>query len=90
MRIDGYDRAGSDRGQEINIRKLSYRKAIEKKRIPDNFDDIVGSDQEEEKSGHESNSRRLTGPNIKELPKFNRQRAKGHTLFTFRLSSLPE
>jgi hypothetical protein len=83
MRIDGNDHPGEERGQEINIGELSYRKAAQKKRIPDNFDNVVGGKQEEEKSGHESNSCRLARADVKEMPKMVHQRARSHGSSTF-------
>src|SRR4249920_1379694 len=79
MGIDADDDAGEQCREEINIRQLSYRKATEKKRIPDNLDDVIGGEQEKQKSRHETDPPDLTGADIEKLPNFDRQRAKYHS-----------
>jgi hypothetical protein len=44
-------------------------KATEKKRVPDNLDDVIGSQQEKQKTRHQSDTRYLTGANVKEARK---------------------
>jgi hypothetical protein len=66
---DADDDAGEQRREKINIRQLSYWKATEKKRVPDNLDDVIGSQQEKQKTRYQSDTRYLTGANVKEARK---------------------
>ena len=77
----------ANRGHKINIGELSYRKAAEKKSIPDNFDNVVRSKQEKKESGHEADSCCLAGADVKEVSKINGQTAKGHGSSALSLSS---
>jgi hypothetical protein len=58
---------------------LSYRKATEKKRIPNNLNNVIGGQQEKQKSRHETDAPCLTGTNVKEARHIGRQKAQDHS-----------
>src|SRR4030095_2853195 len=52
-------------GQEVNVGQIGDGKAAEKERVPYNFDDVVGGEQEKKKRGHHADTPGLAGPDVK-------------------------
>jgi hypothetical protein len=64
MGVNSDDDSSNKRGQEVNVRQIGDGKATEKERVPYNFDDVIGGEQEKKKGGHHADTPGLAGPDV--------------------------